>query len=46
MFSQFVPRSKLRKYEDILYNADPDKIVCVFLSEDQTESQGFNHSIE
>ena len=38
-FSQFDPRSKLRKYDNILYNADPDKIVCVLLSEDQTDSQ-------
>ena len=36
-FSEFDPRSNLRKYDNILCNADPDKIVSVFLSDDQTE---------
>ena len=38
-FSQFDPRIKLRKCDNIVYNADPDKILCAFLSEYQTESQ-------
>ncbi len=37
-FDQFDPKAKFKKYENVIYKAYPDKIMCVFLCEDQSES--------